>query len=89
MSASATTDAKRAMRRHEHRSVAEHPMRELMRNLATLPSDDVNNQAIAENAEAVMAVWENGRAALGHLLAHSALVLEDGTIEADLIEVLG
>lgn len=89
MSASATTEAKRALRRHEHRSVAEHPMRELLRNLATPTSDDVNQQAITENAETVMAVCQNGMAALGHLLAHSAPVIEDGTIGADSLEALG
>lgn len=64
-------------------------MRELLRSLATPPSDDVSHQAIAENAETVMAVCQNGMAALGHLLAHSAPVIEDGTIGADSLEALG
>lgn len=89
MSTSPTTDNKRALRRHEHRSVAAHPMQELLRDLANPAADGVARQRIADNAETVMAVCQNGLAALGHLLAHSAPVIEDGSIGADSIEAIG
>lgn len=89
MSASATTEAKRTLQRQEHRAVGRHPMRELLRNLVAPASDEVNHQAIAENAETVIAVCQNGMAALGHLLAQSAPAIEDGTIVADSLEALG
>lgn len=47
------------------------------------------HQRIAENSGTVMAVCQNGLAALGHLLAHSAPVIEDGTVGADSVEALG
>jgi hypothetical protein len=49
----------------------------------------VLNQRTCENAATVMSVCHNGLAALGHLLAHSSPVIEDGTIGADSIEALG
>ena len=44
---------------------------------------------MAESAETVMAVCQNGMAALGQLLAHSSPVIEDGTVGADSVEALG
>lgn len=46
-------------------------------------------QRVGENAATVMSVCQNGLAALGHLLAHSAPVIEDGTVGADSVEALG
>lgn len=46
-------------------------------------------QPLSENAETVMAVCQNGMTALGHLLAHSSPVIEDGTVGADSVEALG
>lgn len=89
----------RASRRAEHRAVAMHPMRELLADLRKLPSPVVQqalvdapsvlNRRIADNAETVMAVCQNGMAALGHLLAHSAPVIEDGTVSASSLEAIG
>ncbi|MDI3380392.1 hypothetical protein ACFPPF_09845 [Xenophilus aerolatus] len=47
------------------------------------------HQRVSENAATVMAVCQNGLAALGHLLAHGAPVIEDGTVGADSVEALG
>ena len=89
----------RARRTAEHRAVAMHPMRELLSDLRTLscpgncrlardtPSEV--SRRVAENAETIMAVCQNGMAALGHLLAHSAPVIEDGTISATSLEAIG
>jgi len=44
---------------------------------------------IAEDAETTMKAIHHGVGAIGHLLAHSAVVIEDGTISADCIESLG
>lgn len=44
---------------------------------------------LVESAETVMAVCQNGMAALGQLLAHSSPVIEDGTVGADSLEALG
>ena len=64
-------------------------MQELLRDLANSAADSVARQRIADNAETVMAVCQNGLAALGHLLAHSAPVIEDGTISATSLEAIG
>ncbi|VTU12860.1 hypothetical protein SRS16CHR_00099 [Variovorax sp. SRS16] len=45
--------------------------------------------AIAEDAQSTLATVHQGLGALGHLLAHSAVVIEDGTIGADSLESLG
>ena len=44
---------------------------------------------IADDAETTMAVIQSGLGALGQLLAHSAVEIEDGTIGADSLESLG
>lgn len=55
----------------------------------TSPQQQELRQRIGENAAIVMAVCQNGLTALGHLLAHSAPVIEDGTVGADSVEALG
>ena len=81
------------------RTSASHPMRELLNHLrqvqpvvgrggsASIPTS--LRQPLSENAEIVMAVCQNGMAALGNLLAHSSPVIEDGTVGADSVEALG
>lgn len=75
-------------------------MRELMARLPLLPvnaSLDVDFAAadskllveIAEGAEMMMGATHNGIGAIGHLLANSAVMIEDGTIGADSLEALG
>jgi hypothetical protein len=81
------------------RTVSHKPMRELLELLrqsapdhrcdfSELTSKQPQAQ-IAANAATVMSVCNHGIAALGHLLAHSAPVIEDGTIGADTVEALG
>jgi hypothetical protein len=45
--------------------------------------------AIADDAEMLMGAVHLGVGAIGHLLAHSAVMIEDGSISADCIESLG
>jgi hypothetical protein len=81
------------------RTVSQKPMRELLELLRQLAPDNrcefselttKHSQAqLATNATTVMAVCNQGMAAIGHLLAHSAPVIEDGTIGADTVEALG
>lgn len=88
-----------AMPSQSTRTVASHPMRELLNNLRQVrtvaglggsSSIPMNmRQPLTENAEIVMAVCQNGMAALGQLLAHSSPVIEDGTVGADSVEALG
>lgn len=83
-----------------HRAVALRPMRELMRRLPMLPmttayeidfaaADGDVLVAIADDAERMMGAVHLGVGAIGHLLAHSAVMVEDGSIGADCIESLG
>jgi hypothetical protein len=44
---------------------------------------------IGEAAETTMNILHNGISCLGHLLAHSAVSIEDGSIGADSLEALG
>lgn len=87
--------AYRASDGHAHRAVAINPMRELLTDLRGLGNnnrgkcDAANRERLASNARSVMAVSQNGMAALRHLLAHSSPVIEDGTIGADSLESLG
>ena len=81
------------------RTVASHPMRELLNHLRQVQTVAERNgsasiptslrQPLSENAETVMSVCQNGMAALGQLLAHSSPVIEDGTVGADSVEALG
>ena len=81
------------------RTIAVHPMRDLLIQLRKVqPEVTITGTTaiphrlrapMAESAETVMAVCQNGMAALGHLLAHSSPVIEDGTLGADSVEALG
>jgi hypothetical protein len=76
-------------------------MRELLEQLRLsvpdrccgLPASEIGHvsaqQQLAANATTVMGICNQGMAAIGHLLAHSAPVIEDGTIGADTVEALG
>ncbi len=46
-------------------------------------------RSLAEDAEATMSSIHQGLGAVGHLLAHSAVPIEDGSIGADSVESLG
>jgi hypothetical protein len=81
------------------RAVSHKPMRELLELLRQSAPDRCcdfsvsatkQSQAqLAASANTVMSVCNHGMAAIGHLLAHSAPVIEDGTIGADTVEALG
>ena len=81
------------------RTIAAHPMRDLLIQLRKVqPEVTITGTTaiphrlrapLAESAETVMAVCQNGMAALGQLLAHSSPVIEDGTVGADSVEALG
>ncbi len=75
-------------------------MRELLAQLQRLPvanfgeadlrvCDGASLAALAEDAEITIATIHQGLGAIGHLLAHSAVPIEDGTIGADTLESLG
>lgn len=79
---------------------AQGPMQGLMARLPLLPlaaDQEVDFQAadpallvsLADDAETTMNTVNLGVGAIGHLLAHSAVVIEDGTIGADSIESIG
>ena len=85
-------------RRQSSRTCAYHPLRELLQQLHTANTNrdqnqtasiSMNNHPLIENTEMVTAVCQNGIAALGHLLAHSSPLIEDGTVGADSVEALG
>lgn len=82
------------------RTEALRPMRDLLARLPLLPmtpTHEVDFPAVDPNllivvagdAETLMRVVHHGIGAIGHLLAHSAVVIEDGTVGADSIESLG
>lgn len=81
------------------RTNAVHPVRDLLSKLRQVqPEVTITGTTaiphrlrapMAESAETVMAVCQNGMAALGQLLAHSSPVIEDGTVGADSVEALG
>jgi hypothetical protein len=81
------------------RAVSQKPMRELLELLRQSAPDHRSEfseltskqpQAqLAASANTVMSVCNHGMAAIGHLLAQSAPVIEDGTIGADTVEALG
>jgi len=77
-----------------------HPMRDLLKRLPLLPSTvqqeidfpaaDVSTLvAIGDDAQTTIQVIHHGIASIGTLLAHSAAVIEDGTVWAADIESLG
>lgn len=76
------------------------PMRSLLNQLPCLPVTDersVDYQAadphllvaIRDDAEMTMRVIHLGIAAIGNLMAHCAVSIEDGSIAADCLESLG
>ena len=76
------------------------PMRDLLHRLPKLPlnfnheidfaaADPELLVALAEDAEMLMRSMHNGVGAIGQLLAHSGVMVEDGTISADCLEALG
>ena len=84
----------------DSRTTAMRPMRDLLRRLPMLPM--TGNQeidfpaadvsllvAIGDDAETTIQVIHHGVATLGMLLAHSAPVIEDGTVGSDDVENLG
>jgi hypothetical protein len=82
------------------RTDAQGPMQGLLARLPLLPltaAQEVDFQAadpallvsLADDAETTMNIINLGVGAIGHLLAHSAVVIEDGTIGADSVESLG
>ena len=83
----------------QYRTQTDHPMRELLNQLRQVqPEVTITGTAaiphrlrtpLAAAAEAVMAVCQNGMAAVGQLMAHSSPVIEDGTVGADSVESLG
>lgn len=83
-----------------YRTEALRPMRDLLARLPLLPmttTQEIDFPAadpnllivVAGDAETIMRVVHHGIGAIGHLLAHSAVVIEDGTVGADSIESLG
>lgn len=84
---------------HGTRTIAAHPLRDLLSQLRKVqPEVTITGTTaiphrlrapMAESAETVMAVCQNGMAALGQLLAHSSPVIEDGTVGAESVEALG
>lgn len=79
---------------------AQRPMRNLLTRLPQLPLSarmeiDFHAAApsllvaIADDAETTMNTIHQGVGAIGHLLAHSAVVIDDGTVGADSLESLG
>jgi len=83
------------------RAIAIKPMRDLLDWLPMLSVKESNQQVdyqaadpgvlvvLAEAAETTMNTINRGVGAIGHLLAHSSTVIEDGTVGADTIESLG
>lgn len=82
------------------RDLPPRPMRDLLDQLARIPTDSSGQAdlhacqasillALAEDAEATMSSIHQGLGAVGHLLAHSAVPIEDGSIGADSVESLG
>jgi hypothetical protein len=76
------------------------PLRDLLQRLPELPqgrrggidfgaADPDLMAAIADDADTAMRTVHLGISAIGNLLAHSAALVEDGTIGADCIESLG
>ena len=81
------------------RTVAHHPMRDLLKRLPLLPTGnngidfpaaDVSLLvAIGDDTDTMIQIIHRGVATLGMLLASAAPVIEDGTVGADDVENLG
>src|SRR5215207_8787632 len=88
------------LRRMTARDLPLRPTRSLLGQLSRLPIDSAGEAdlracdsvvllSIAEDAEIALSAIHQGLGAIGHLLAHSAVPIEDGTIGADSLESLG
>ena len=83
----------------QYRTQTDHPVREMLNQLRQVqPEATITGvtaiphrlrTSLAAAAETVMAVCQNGMAAVGQLMAHSSPVIEDGTVGADSVESLG
>ena len=84
----------------DNRTTAMRPMRDLLKRLPMLPMSgrqeidfpaaDVSLLvAIGDDAQTTIQVIHHGIASIGMLLAHSAPVIEDGTVGADAVESIG
>lgn len=82
------------------RLLADEPMRNLLDWLPMLPvnsAQQVDYQVadpavlivLAEAAETTMNTINRGVGAIGHMLAHSAVAIEEGSISSDSVEALG
>ena len=82
------------------RTQALRPLKDLLQRLPRLPvlgTQEIDFEAadadllvaIADDAEITINVVNHGVGAIGHLLAHSAVAIEDGSISADCVESLG
>lgn len=65
------------------------PMRALLLHLDQREPSGFGRQRIAEHAQTSMRVVQLGLGAIGHLLAQSAIQVEDRTIPAECMESLG
>lgn len=83
-----------------NRTTASRPMRDLLRRLPLLPASPLAEidfpaadvsllVAIGDDAQTTVQVIHHGIGAIGHLLAHSAVVIEDGTVGAESLESIG
>ena len=82
------------------REQAQRPLRDLLQRLPRLPMKDAQEidfeaadadllVEIADAAEITVNALHHGVGAIGHLLAHSAVAIEDGSVGADCVEALG
>lgn len=82
------------------REQALRPLRDLIRRLPQLPQKATHEidyeaadadllVAVGDAAETTVNVLNHGVGAVGHLLANSAVAIEDGSISADCVESLG
>ena len=83
-----------------YRTQATRPMRDLLKRLPMLPKTSTMEidfpaadvsllVSIGDDSQTIVQVIHGGLAAVGLLLAHSAPVIEDGTIGADDVECIG
>lgn len=71
------------------RSAAVRPLRALFMHLNQPEASPYGRQRIVDHAEASMRVIQLGLAAIGHLLAQSAVQVEERSIPSESIESLG
>lgn len=70
-------------------AVAVRPLRALFMHLNQPDASQYGRERIADHAEAGMRVIQHGLAAIGHLLAQSAVQVEERTIPSESVESLG